>query len=352
MVRASATVNLGPDPLKSANQIHEAVGPQIAAILNRAMAQRPEDRYADAQEFREALRRMGRTNQASEGVDSRISKQRLAENRKFSSDGRAGLIWPTVHIDDITSAPGSAGELKMPLVVSARRFGPAGATAVIAILLTLAGGIIYGAKRWFPVAEEVTNAASVAPGNAAPALRQTTAKKSERPRAVDNVEVAATKTRTVADANIVERVAEKRNFVEPAQPQHEKKIASISPAAQADKRLVSTKSQPVSNRGQEAQREIPRREVRPVGAPNIRFPSLNFRDAAPAASPDWGIRGFGSAEGSQRAASNAVPKGPSGVAPKFYRAADGTQIVKFSDGSTQFVRPGERSGQAKISQKR
>ena len=63
LVRASAVVSSQPDPLKRADKIHPAVGPQIAAILQKAMSQRPEDRYATADEFREAFRRMGRTNE-------------------------------------------------------------------------------------------------------------------------------------------------------------------------------------------------------------------------------------------------------------------------------------------------
>src|SRR6185295_17432061 len=58
MVRAAAVVNSGSDPLRPADEINAAVGPQIAAILNKAMAQKPEERFATADEFREALRRM------------------------------------------------------------------------------------------------------------------------------------------------------------------------------------------------------------------------------------------------------------------------------------------------------
>ena len=61
MVRATAVLNGGADPLQSAEKIHAAVGPEIAAMLNKAMALKPEERYASASDFREALCRMGRT---------------------------------------------------------------------------------------------------------------------------------------------------------------------------------------------------------------------------------------------------------------------------------------------------
>lgn len=324
MVRASATVNFGPDPLKSADKIHGAVGPQIAAILDRAMAQRPEDRYADANEFREALRRMGRNSSPN-------VKKGLEDG--CATAGSIGVksgttILSTVHREEITAlgVPESV-DLKMSLVASARRFGPAGATAVIAIIAILAGGIIYGARRWFPAQEVVTSAANAAPASAAVSTRQPAAHRSERPRGVDNAEVATAKS---ADTHTAERTVEKRSIPVPAKVQTETKLAWVNATAQVEKK-------PLANRKPELLRLAPRKEIRSVGAPNIRFPSLNFRDDSPAPSPDSPVRTMGS--------SNATPQRLSNASPQFFRAADGTHIVKFSDGSTQLVRPGQQSAQ-------
>jgi serine/threonine protein kinase len=60
VARATALVNSKSDPLRPANEIYRAVGPEIAAILSRAMALNPEDRYASANDFREALHKVGR----------------------------------------------------------------------------------------------------------------------------------------------------------------------------------------------------------------------------------------------------------------------------------------------------
>jgi hypothetical protein len=46
-----------------ADEINEAVGVDLAAILTRAMAQNPAERYATAAEFREALRQIGRAGE-------------------------------------------------------------------------------------------------------------------------------------------------------------------------------------------------------------------------------------------------------------------------------------------------
>ena len=62
LARASAVSKSEPDPLAPANEIHPAVGPEIAAILRKAMALNPDHRFKDASEFREALRRLGRND--------------------------------------------------------------------------------------------------------------------------------------------------------------------------------------------------------------------------------------------------------------------------------------------------
>ena len=340
MVRASATVNSKPDPLQLADKIHEAVGSQLGAILDKAMAQRPEERFADANEFREALRRMGRTGGTGTVRDDFGDGVAVAHMRTSDQD-RAARMLPTVHVDTITSLRMPAAvDLKIPLVVSARQFGPAGATAVIAIVLALAGGIIYGANRWFPATEEVTAAASVARSAPRAAGRHRDTGGDARSRSLRGARLAEA-TELVA-ANPAERAPEKKNALVTAKSLVEKRQAA-SPTPQIEKKSAVAKAQPVSNRSPEPQRTAPRKDTRRVGAPNIRFPNLNFRDDAPAAAPDWGIRTFGSSNPAPRVASNAAPTRSSGPPPKFFRAADGTQIVKFSDGSTQFVKPGERS---------
>src|SRR5205814_6054546 len=62
LARAAALISAKPNPLKPANEINSAAGPELAAILSKAMAQNPDERYAGAGEFREALRRVGRVD--------------------------------------------------------------------------------------------------------------------------------------------------------------------------------------------------------------------------------------------------------------------------------------------------
>jgi serine/threonine protein kinase len=62
LARATALVSARPNPLKPANEIIAAVGEELAAILTRAMAQNPDERYVTAAEFRAALRQIGRVD--------------------------------------------------------------------------------------------------------------------------------------------------------------------------------------------------------------------------------------------------------------------------------------------------
>lgn len=60
MVRTRAIAKAEADPLRPANELHAAVGPEISAILRKAMELNPARRFTDANEFREALKRLGR----------------------------------------------------------------------------------------------------------------------------------------------------------------------------------------------------------------------------------------------------------------------------------------------------
>ncbi|HJZ79484.1 MAG TPA: serine/threonine-protein kinase [Pyrinomonadaceae bacterium] len=60
LARASALVSAQPNPLKPAHEINNSIGPELSAVLSRAMEQNPHQRYRSAKEFREALRQVGR----------------------------------------------------------------------------------------------------------------------------------------------------------------------------------------------------------------------------------------------------------------------------------------------------
>jgi len=58
ITRATVLAEGKPDPLLPAHQVYAEVGPDIATVLNRAMALNPDDRCGSAEEFRDALLRV------------------------------------------------------------------------------------------------------------------------------------------------------------------------------------------------------------------------------------------------------------------------------------------------------
>ncbi len=100
LARATALVSARPNPLRPANEIIAAVGVELSEILTRAMAQNPDERYATAAEFREALRQIGRVDAAevdfvdrhseidSSPVESELTV--IARSGRSSSTGRLG----------------------------------------------------------------------------------------------------------------------------------------------------------------------------------------------------------------------------------------------------------------------
>jgi serine/threonine protein kinase len=276
LVRASALVNSEPDPLKPANEINRVVGPEIAAILQKAMAQKSEERYATATDFREALRRIGRaTNElVRPKMSAPVVAARRTENTEFTEVRRPRTV-----------------DINLAMVASARRFGPGGLTAVVLIVSALAAAVLYASPNWFSSAAAVT-----APTKAATPLTST--RKAERSGPGFQPSIAPVKARTQSDSNFPEKNSAK-------------KAAAVEPKG-ASKRTV------------EETRKTPRVRGK-IGAPSIRLPEPNFGEPTAALGPE--ARSYRSTN----------------IAPQFFRAADGTQIVKFSDGTTRVIRPGERT---------
>jgi serine/threonine protein kinase len=89
LARATALVSARPNPLTPANEVNEAVGADLAAILTRAMAQNPAERYATAAEFREALRQIGRAEVEVEYVERSSEVESTVEEKEETAVFRA-----------------------------------------------------------------------------------------------------------------------------------------------------------------------------------------------------------------------------------------------------------------------
>jgi serine/threonine protein kinase len=308
--RASAVINSEPDPLQPANKIYAAVGPQVAGILGKAMALRPEERYANATDFREALRRVGRINIGPVNV-------------QMSAAGKADSQAEETVVRQQEKTPP-----RLAMIESQRRFGP----AAIAVLLLIAGAVAFAIfynsqepnltpANTNPSVTKAAETRGPSPASQKAERAAVSNKGSNTKREVSNREQASERANEKKkEANdrdrAAELVSEKKTEAKDRERANEKKKETVP----MNSRSAVLKWQKAAN----AQQPRPRRSV---NAPTLRLPNPELGNNLSAPSSESGTRAFGSATS----------------APKFFRAADGTLTVKFSDGSTRVVKPGERT---------
>jgi eukaryotic-like serine/threonine-protein kinase len=134
LTRAAAIVNSQPDPLKSANEVNPAVDSHVAAVLQRAMSQNREQRYASAAEMRKALQ--GGSKAAT------VTNSAEAATVLFPSGATTiPIASPTQKVTtaltgETTVISGSAGPAK-------RRISPWASAAAAVILLGAGFGAFY-----------------------------------------------------------------------------------------------------------------------------------------------------------------------------------------------------------------
>ncbi|HZE64306.1 MAG TPA: serine/threonine-protein kinase [Pyrinomonadaceae bacterium] len=292
--RASAIINSKPDPLQPANKIYATVGPQVATILGKAMALRPEERYANATDFREALRRVGRIN---------IAPVKAPVNGPAKDDSQ---VEETIVRRSDRSAP------HLAMVESRRRFGPGPVAALLLIVSAVAFAIFYDSQS--PNAPN-SNAAAANVGDG----QQPAPRKAERP-AVNNSVVTNAKReandREHAGRLVNEKKREANNSPRASERAGEKKTEGV---------IVNAR--PAATKPQQSSNPRPSKPRLAVGAPALRLPNPDLENNSSAPASESRTRSFGS----------------SASAPQFFRAADGTLTVKFSDGSTRVVKPGNRT---------
>ena len=179
LTRAAALANSKSDPLQPANEVHRAVGPEIAAILSRAMALSPEDRYASASEFRGALRRVGRMETL---VGREPINVPLAESAADASVNTMVIRRERVAAADPFDSYSILKPADADWLIPKHGRHPGVIAVVVAILLTAVVGTIYGFGHLIPSADSILDYAKANAGkdeSGAATVRQS---KSEKPR--------------------------------------------------------------------------------------------------------------------------------------------------------------------------
>lgn len=129
LTRAAAIVNSQPDPLARANEVNNNIDPSVAAVMEKALSQNKDQRYATAAEMRRAL------HQHSEMT---VSNRSEANTVLFPSAPSTRAVETKANV----SAPTAAGNVLEPTAAAifleptaaANRLGPtaaAGETTVV-----------------------------------------------------------------------------------------------------------------------------------------------------------------------------------------------------------------------------
>lgn len=178
--RAAAMVKSESDPLRPANEIHRAVGPEIAAILSRAMALNSEDRYASASEFRGALTRVGRSDDLAVKNSTNVPVAGTATDGTVHVTVVRGGSVPVIDPFDSYSIlkPNDAIWLS-----SGRSSRSVIVAAVLVILLTVGVSTFYGFGLWVDSAGSGRDSARKASSRDASTATSVRPLKPERARA-------------------------------------------------------------------------------------------------------------------------------------------------------------------------
>jgi serine/threonine protein kinase len=312
LIRAAAAGSSMSDPLRPANEINPAVGAELASILSRAMAQNPEDRYPNATSFREALSRLGR----SENEEPDDSIPAPAINTQQTGLGEVLASKPRVR----TSNPFDSYSILKP--EEAEWFRPrrqsrnpnAVVAGVLFVLLIGLIGALYGYRQWNEASSSGSRNVKTGSSQRGPEAigqqnRVDKLRVNANPIVGLNVGPATESGRKISDSD--RRAADGKGT---AQDRKAFVIIGDSLNTRMDASLL-----PHSRRSDASPK---------INIPEARLPKaeLKANDPAPAIH---GLPAFGQTE--------------TVVERQVLRTPDGTQVVRFSDGTTKVFRPGEKS---------
>jgi hypothetical protein len=139
LTRAASLVNGQPDPLRPANEISSSIGPQVAAVLARAMSQNREQRYPTAAGMRAALK-------GSEEVAT-LSGRAEAATVLFAPPDAIGGITATPTVRQTAMKAGETTVVHQSVSPSKRRMAPWAVGIAAVLLVGAAFGVFYAYQR-------------------------------------------------------------------------------------------------------------------------------------------------------------------------------------------------------------
>lgn len=139
LTRAASLVNGQPDPLRPANEISSSIGPQVAAVLARAMSQNREQRYPTAAGMRAALK-------GSEEVAT-LSGRAEAATVLFAPPDATGGMTATPTVRQTAVKAGETTVVHQSVSPSKRRMAPWAVGIASVVLIGAVFGVFYAYQR-------------------------------------------------------------------------------------------------------------------------------------------------------------------------------------------------------------
>ena len=296
LTRAAALVNGQVDPLRPASQVNTAVAPEVDVVLQKAMAQNRDQRYATAVEMRRAMQG---TDQAAT-----VTNRAEAQTVLFSPPAPTASVATQQAAGQDTVNTGESTVVRRAKVAGPRRLLPWALSAAIVFLLTAGAWGFYAFQRRNSSTVQMPNTAA------------TNAATNENP-AVNSPSVAATGDATRKPATETKGIASDRTQPKIEKTsQNEQKKKPSTPAPQPN---------PVGRASEVHAAEETPTEPDVPNDPEVRLPNTPRRG-----------------RGSTRvdAGGTVIRNFPDGT--QVITTPDGTRILVTPDGQKKVLRVGEK----------
>lgn len=309
LTRAAAIVNGQPDPLQLADEVNPAVGPQVAAVLQRAMAQNREQRYPNAAAMRNALH---------SGNESTVSSREEAATVLFpvptSTRTNLGVANPTVPVP--VAQTGETTVVQAPPSVPKRRAAPWLIAAAILVVGLTGVGVFYAIERSRNSAGATPSATpgeinNVSVGQPSPSSTEPGAGQGTVAATTEKGKAGTTASEPKKKQDTAKEEAAREAADRQRQKEEERKAAETAAAAEREARAAR-------------QREKDRQAAEPPDVPG----TPGYVDVP---GPNGGRR--------------RIPIGTTRTLPdgtKVTVTPNGTRIVTMPDGSTRVFPPGQK----------
>jgi len=291
LTRAAALVNGQPDPLVAATDLNPTVAPEVSAVLQQAMAQNREQRFASASEMRKALHRTEQTATVVNRSEAQTVLRPPAAAAGASGSTRAVAQQPTVATGETTVVRplvGGSRRRVLPWVLSSA------ALAIVALCVLGFYFVRRSDDAIVKLGEPTPSPISSASPTAEPTLSPT-----NHPLAnASPVAAPTTEPKTPKKAET------------PKQSEESKKPTTPEPAA-------TPPQTPHTNSGHESERDVPPEMPRDPTLLRPARPKINVNGAP------------------------SIVVGPDGSVVRTF--ADGSKLITRPDGSRVFIRADGRT---------